>query len=172
LPVADDRGSSTPAEQVARLYEQAESQAAKASERLVGSQGFASLLGQLAENAAALTKLGNDAMDLVIRNLRVAGRRDVIRLSRQLARTEDKLERVLQEIEQLRDEIAAAQAGSSGTRRPTARVATANGRTSGEKDESAGSGTSRRRTGARSSSPGSTGSRSSPGSTGSRSRTT
>lgn len=103
--MADDRGSSTPAEQVARLYEQAESQAAKASERLVGSHGFVSLLGQLAENAAALTKLSNDAMDLVIRNLRVAGRRDVIRLARQLGRTEDKLERVLQELEEVRDQL-------------------------------------------------------------------
>ena len=103
--MADDRGSPTPAEQVARLYEQAESQAAKASERLVGSHGFVSLLGQLAENAAALTKLSNDAMDLVIRNLRVAGRRDVIRLARQLGRTEDKLERVLQELEEVRDQL-------------------------------------------------------------------
>jgi hypothetical protein len=103
--MADDRGSPTPAEQVAQLYEQAESQAAKASESFVGSHGFASLLGQLAENAAALTKLSNDAMDLVIRNLRVAGRRDVIRLARQLARTEDKLERVLQELEEVRDQL-------------------------------------------------------------------
>jgi hypothetical protein len=59
----------------------------------------------LAENAAALTKLGNDGMDLVLRNLRVAGRRDVVRLARQLARTADKLERVLQELEELRDEL-------------------------------------------------------------------
>jgi ABC-type transporter Mla subunit MlaD len=103
--MADDRGSPTPAEQVARLYEQAESDAAKASERLVGSHGFASLLGQFAENAAALTKLGNDALDLVIRNLRVAGRRDVVRLARQLGRTEDKLERVLQELEEIRDRL-------------------------------------------------------------------
>ncbi len=103
--MADDRGSPTPSEQVGRLYEQAESNAAKASERLVGSGGFASLLGQLAENAAALTKLSNDAMDLVIRNLRVAGRRDVMRLARQLARTEDKLERVLQELEEVRDQL-------------------------------------------------------------------
>ena len=103
--MADDRGSPTPAEQVARLYEQAEAQAAKAGERLVGSHGFVALLGQLAENAAALTKLSNDAMDLVIRNLRVAGRRDVIRLARQLARTEDKLERVLQELEAVRDQL-------------------------------------------------------------------
>jgi hypothetical protein len=90
---------------VARLYEQAEAEAAKAAESLVGSRGFATVLGQLAENAAALTKLGNDAMDLVLRNLRVAGRRDIVRLARQLARTEDKLERVLQELEELRGQI-------------------------------------------------------------------
>jgi hypothetical protein len=103
--MADDRGTPTPAEQVARLYEQAESQASQASERLVGSHGFASLLGQMAENAAALTKLSNDGMDLVVRNLRLAGRRDVVRLARQLARTEDKLERVLQELEEVRDQL-------------------------------------------------------------------
>lgn len=113
--MADDRESPTPAEQVARLYEQAESQAAKSGERLVGSHGFASLLGQLAENAAALTKLTNDAMDLLIRNLRVAGRRDVIRLARQLARTEDKLERVLQELEEVRDQLGDHDGPASGT---------------------------------------------------------
>jgi hypothetical protein len=103
--MAADRDAPSPVEQVARLYEQAESEAAKASERLVGSGGFASLLGQLAENGAALTKLSGDAFDLTLRNLRIAGRRDIIRLSRQLARTEDKLERVLQEIEAVRDRL-------------------------------------------------------------------
>lgn len=100
-----ERDSPGPAEQVARLYEQAETEAAKASERLVGSGGFASLLGQFAENAAALSKLTNDAMDLVLRNLRIASRRDIVRLSRQLGRTEDKLERLLQELEGRRDEL-------------------------------------------------------------------
>jgi hypothetical protein len=100
-----DREPPTPPEQVSRLYEETESEAAKAAERLVGSRGFASLLGQLAENTAAMTKLGNDAMDLMIRNLRFAGRRDVARLARQLGRTEDKLERVLQELEDVRDEL-------------------------------------------------------------------
>ncbi|MGH2857530.1 MAG: hypothetical protein ACRDMJ_08585 [Solirubrobacteraceae bacterium] len=104
----------TPTEQVARLYEEAEAQAAKAGERLVGSGGFSSVLGQMAENAAALTKLTSDAMDLILRNLRVAGRRDVVRLARQLARTEDKLERVLQEVEALRDELAAGGAQRDG----------------------------------------------------------
>jgi hypothetical protein len=103
--MAADRDAPSPADQVARLYEEAESEAAKATERLVGSGGFVSLLGQLAENAAALTKLSGDALDLALRNLRLAGRRDIIRLSRQLARTEDKLERVLQEVEAVRDRL-------------------------------------------------------------------
>jgi hypothetical protein len=131
--MADDRGSPTPAEQVARLYEQAESQAAKSSERLVGSHGFASVLGQLAENTAALTKLGNDAMDLVIRNLRVAGRRDVMRLARQLARTEDKLERVLQELEEVHDQLR-----DRGGQAPGASSARASGRA--RSDDATGNG--------------------------------
>ena len=101
--MADDQ--LTPAEQIARLYEQAEAAAAEASERLVGSGGFASLLGQVAENVAALTKASGDALDGAVHNLRIAGRRDVIRLERQLARTEDKLERVLQEIEVLQERL-------------------------------------------------------------------
>ena|SRR5947209_13665600 len=105
--MASDRDSS-PSDQVAALYEQLETQAAQASEHLVGTRGFAGLLGQLAENAAALTRLGNEAMDLTLRNLRMAGRRDVVALARQLARTEDKLERVLQEVEMLRDQLEAS----------------------------------------------------------------
>ena len=114
--MASDRDTPSPTDQVTALYEQFETQAAQASERLVGTRGFAGLLGQMAENAAAVTKLGNDAMDLVWRNLRVAGRRDVVRLSRQLHRTEDKLERVLQEVESLRDQVAAANGGAPAAR--------------------------------------------------------
>jgi hypothetical protein len=58
-----------------------------------------------AENVAALARIGSDAADLALRNLRLAGRADITRLARQLHRTEDKLERVLQEVEQLRDEL-------------------------------------------------------------------
>lgn len=115
--MATERDPERPAEQVARLYEQAETQAAKASEQLVGSGGFSSLLGQLAENTAALTKLRNDWMDLVLRNLRLASRRDIVRLSRQLARTEDKLERVLQELEQVREQLPEGKERSSPSRR-------------------------------------------------------
>jgi hypothetical protein len=97
-----------PAEQVSRLYEDLEAQSAKASEELIASAGFTALLARAAENVAALTKLSGDTMDIVLRNLRLAGRRDVVSLSRQLARTEDKLERVLQEVEELRDELGRA----------------------------------------------------------------
>lgn len=95
----------SPSEFVARLYEQAETEMAKATERLVASGGFASLLGQLAENAAAVTKMSADLLDTAWRNLRLAGRADLARLGRQQARTEDKLERVLQEVEALRDQL-------------------------------------------------------------------
>src|SRR3954471_9183688 len=106
----------TPAQQAAQLYEKQESQAAEAMEHLVSTGGFAELLGRTAENVAAVTKLGWDAMDLVIRNLRLAGRRDVVRLAQQLGRTEDKLERVLQEVEELRDELGRQeQATTNGT---------------------------------------------------------
>src|SRR5579875_3183746 len=108
----------TPEAQVARLYEEFESQAARAGERLVGTGGFAAVLGQMAENAAALTRLSADAMDLLLRNLRLASRRDVVRLARQLARTEDKLERVLQELEEVHDQLRQADfdGGQANTR--------------------------------------------------------
>jgi hypothetical protein len=88
------------------LYENAESSAAKAFEQAVSTPSFGALLARSAENVAALSRIGSDAADLVLRNLRVASRADITRLARQLHRTEDKLERVLQELEQLRDELA------------------------------------------------------------------
>jgi hypothetical protein len=133
----EERETSSPGEQVARLYEQAEAQAAKASESLVGSRGFASMLGQLAENAAALTRLGNDAMDLVLRNLRVAGRRDIVRLARQLARTEDKLERMLQELEELRGQLEHPDGRSQPQRRGSrAKAQQGNSRRGGQSAQS------------------------------------
>jgi hypothetical protein len=121
-----------PAEQASRLYEDLEAQAAKASEELVGSSGFAGLLARTAENVAAVTKLSGDAMDLVLRNLRLAGRRDVVSLSRQLARTEDKLERLLQEIEDLRADLGPARDGSASPGQ--ARAARENGRAARAKE--------------------------------------
>src|SRR5690242_3475455 len=87
-------------------YEQAENALAGVFEQLVARPSFGRLMAMSAENAAALIRIGSDVADLTLRNLRLAGRADVVRLARQLHRTEDKLERVLQEVEALRDELA------------------------------------------------------------------
>jgi hypothetical protein len=91
-------------QRVRALYEDAESKAADAFEDLVSKPSFGVLLARSAENVAAVTRISSDLTDLVLRNLRVAGRADVTRLARQINRVEDKLERVLQELEELRDE--------------------------------------------------------------------
>ncbi len=95
-----------PDAQVRAMYEQAESRTAQAFEELVSKPSFGILLARSAENVAAIARIGSDLGDLVLRNLRLAGRADVTRLARQLRRTEDKLERLLQEMEELRDELA------------------------------------------------------------------
>ncbi len=111
--MADRKQSATPTgeEQIRALYEQAESRTAKAFEELVSKPSFGALLARSAENVAALSRIGADLADLALRNLRIAGRADITRLARQLQRTEDKLERVLQEVEQLGDELGHRGAG-------------------------------------------------------------
>ncbi len=115
--------AASPDQEAARLYEEAEAATARAMETLVASGGFSGLLVSMAENVAAVTRLGADTMDLVLRNLRVASRRDIVRLGRQLARTEDKLERVLQEVEALRADLNAPAKRNARppNRRPAAR---------------------------------------------------
>ena len=100
-----DGKAAAPEDQIKALYEQAESRTAKAFEQLVARPSFGEMVALSAENLAAATRMANDFFDLVLRNLRLAGRADITRLARQLHRTEDKLERVLQEVEQLRDEL-------------------------------------------------------------------
>jgi hypothetical protein len=95
---------------IRRALEGAEAQTAAAMEELVATDSFAVLLARTAENTASLARIGTEALDLALRNLRIAGRRDVVRLGQALARSEDKLERVLQEVEELRDELARARA--------------------------------------------------------------
>jgi hypothetical protein len=84
-----------------RLTEEMESQAAEAMEQVVAGEGFSELLSRVTENVVALSKIGSDVGDLMLRNLRIAGRADVNRLARQLGRTEDKLELLLQAVERL-----------------------------------------------------------------------
>jgi hypothetical protein len=95
---------------------EAEKRTAKAAEELVHSDSFGEILARLTQNVMGVTKIGFDVLDLTVRNLRLVGRPDVIRLGRQLNRTEDKLERVLQEVEGLRDEVTRSRSsnGSSG----------------------------------------------------------
>jgi hypothetical protein len=100
-----DGAPPTPEEQVRALYEDAEGRMAKAFEGVVGRDAFGVLLARMTENAVALTRIGNDVADLFLRNLRLAGRQDVTRLARQLNRTEDKMELLLQEVERLQEEL-------------------------------------------------------------------
>jgi hypothetical protein len=125
-PNTDGAPAPTPDQEVRRLYEEAETRVAKAAERVVSRDSFGELLAMVTENTVALTRIGNEAMDLVLRNLRVASRQDINRLTRALGRTEDKLEQVLQEVEHLREEIGAASSKNgttrtSGTRKRTTR---------------------------------------------------
>jgi hypothetical protein len=102
-----------PTEEVRRLYEDAEKRTADAMEELVKRDAFGELLGRATENILAVTRIGNDVADLVVRNLRLAGRRDITALGRQLARTEDKLEKVLQEVERLQEQLAESERSST-----------------------------------------------------------
>jgi hypothetical protein len=114
LSVADN-GKPTGEDQLRALYEQAESATAQAMEDVVAKRSFGRMLAMATENVAALTRMTADLADLTLRNLRIASRADITRLARALGRTEDKLERVLQEIESLRDELA-AERSKSGAR--------------------------------------------------------
>src|SRR5262249_4700791 len=106
----------TPDQEVRRLYEEAETRVAKAAERVVSRDSFGELLAMVTENAVALTRIGNEAMDLVLRNLRLASRQDLNRLTRALGRTEAKLARALEEAEELRSALAASATGTSRSR--------------------------------------------------------
>jgi hypothetical protein len=133
MPDRNEEAKRSPEEQVRALYEDAESSAAKAFEEAVSKPSFGALLARSAENVAALTRIGSDIADLVLRNLRLAGRADITRLARQLHRTEDKLEQVLQEVEQLRDELPRAAAKSSSAASGNGRSSTARRRSSSAK---------------------------------------
>jgi hypothetical protein len=91
-----------PQAEVRRLYEAAEGELSRAAEKAVDTEGFAGLLGLMTSNIVAVSRIGSETLDLMLRNLRLAGRRDIVRLATQLNRTEDKLERVLAELEDLR----------------------------------------------------------------------
>jgi hypothetical protein len=138
-PNSDGAPAPTPEQEVRRLYEEAETRVARAAERVVSRDSFGELLAMVTENVVALTRIGNEGMDLVLRNLRVASRQDLNRLTRALGRTEDKLEQVLQEVEELRDELGSSSNGTSRSR------SGGGSSSSGSRSGSSGSGQTRRR---------------------------
>jgi hypothetical protein len=113
-----------PQAEVRRLYEAAEGELSRAAEKAVDTEGFASLLGLMTSNIVAVGRIATTTFDLTLRNLRLAGRRDIVRLATQLNRTEDKLERVLAELEDLRADLAS----SSNSRSTRRRTSTSNGK--------------------------------------------
>jgi hypothetical protein len=126
VSVAEERPS--PTDEVQRLYNEAEAQVAKAMEDFVSRDSFGSLLVRMTENVMGMTQVANSAIDLVIRNLRLAGRPDLVRLARQIGRTEDKLELVLQEVERLGAQLEALHGdgvNGAGPRRPNGGTAPA-----------------------------------------------
>jgi hypothetical protein len=104
MPSASDPSVSDPSEDVARMFRASEAAVAALTEQTVQRDAFGQVLTWTVENVMALTKIAFDVSDAVVRNLRLAGRADINRLGRQLARTEDKLELLLQEVEALRAE--------------------------------------------------------------------
>lgn len=110
-------GAPAPTEDFRRLYEEAETRTAKAFEDLVKSDSFGEALALVTQNVLGFTRVSNDALDIVWRNMRVAGREDLTRVGRQLARTEDKLEMVLQQVEDLRAELREERAGKGSARK-------------------------------------------------------
>jgi uncharacterized membrane protein YgcG len=135
--MAEERHPS-PAEQIKSLYEESETRTAAAFEQLVKRDSFGELLARMTENVVGVTKIATDTFDLVLRNLRLAGRQDITRLARQLARAEDKLELVLQEVEALREQVDSRPARRSRSSRSS-------GRSSGSSSNGRGASSSSRR---------------------------
>lgn len=96
----------TPLTKLYALYEQTEAKAATLAEQAVASTAFGELLATTATNVMAVAGVLNAAVDRGVRVTRIAARADVVGLARQLARTEDKLERLLQEVEELSARLA------------------------------------------------------------------
>ena len=131
--------ATTPDEQIRNLFGKAEKQTADAVEQLVHRDSFGELLARTTENVMGLTKIGFGVMDLVVRNLRLAGKPDLLRLGKQLARNEDKLERVLQEVEQLQEQVKGLEETRSGTAASSSRRRSASNSSKNSKNSKNGS---------------------------------
>src|SRR3954452_13128913 len=144
--MGEDGQLTTPDEQVRRLFGDAEKRTAAAMEELVHRDAFGEILARVTENVMGLTRIGFDVMDLAVRNLRIAGRADLIRVGRQLARNEDKLERVLQEVERLQGEVGELKQSQSRSSSSSSR--SNGGNSSSRRKSSSSNGRSRSRSSA------------------------
>lgn len=104
----------TAAEKVRKSIDEFLGASGKGLEEVVNTKAFGDILAQLTGNLVAVSRIGGETLDLLIRNARLAGRKDVSELGRQLARNEDKLEAVLALVEELQDELKAARKSSAG----------------------------------------------------------
>ncbi|MDO5500452.1 MAG: hypothetical protein Q4F67_12320 [Propionibacteriaceae bacterium] len=91
-------------------------------EEVVNTKAFGDILAQITGNMVAISRIGGETLDLLIRNARLAGRRDVSELGHQLARNEDKLEAVLALVVELQEElkVARGEAAASAADEPAA----------------------------------------------------
>lgn len=97
----------SPMEQIRRAYEETEQRTSQTMEELVSSQGFAEMLSMLVGNAMSVSRISGNVLDDLVRRSHLAGRTDLAGVGRQIGRTEDKLELVLQRIESLEQEVRA-----------------------------------------------------------------
>lgn len=110
--MADDAGAGG-AQRLRGQFDDFLSTAAPGLEEVTTSKAFGTMLAQAVGNMVSLHRIGNDVLDLAIRNARLAGRADVTSLHKQLARTENKLEHVLEVVERLEDELATERSRSA-----------------------------------------------------------
>lgn len=99
-----------PVAQAYAAYEQLEGKLSTAMDSLVATNGFAELFTTSATNVMALVRMANGAVDQAVKVTRLAAKEDLVGLARQLARTEDKIERLLQLVESLEARLAALEA--------------------------------------------------------------
>jgi BMFP domain-containing protein YqiC len=110
-----EKGAPDPLAQAYAAYEQLEGKLSTAMDQLVATNGFAEIFTTTATTVMALMRTVNNGVDQAVRTTRLAARQDITGLARQLARTEDKLERLLQAVEQLEDRLAEVSSTTSSS---------------------------------------------------------
>ncbi len=90
--------------------------------QLVGSDSFARFVAESMGTTMGLVKLWSDAFELGVKTLRLPSQSELTRISRQVARLEDKLEDILVAVERL-EEQADRRGNGSVPRRAAAKDA-------------------------------------------------